>query len=511
MKRLSALLDDGKLFSECRIPVSYDPMIEQLELDSRKIGPRSVFFAINGLHVDGHRYIDEAIAHGAVAVIHEKPLVSYRPDIAYCRAGHVRMALSHMAARLHGDPQTGLSIIGVTGTDGKTTTCEFLWQLLKARGIACALLDTVSIDDGSGRTMSPYRQSTPEPTELYRFLSRCRDNGVTHVVLEATSHGLSNEHARLSGIHFSVAVYTTITSEHLEFHKSKERYIDAKLNLARQLLPGGHVCFPANFPYKAELMQALPEGITTLTYALDDPNLKAVLHARTHEAALASRWGTVSDATGSCSIRFGYGPALFMRNMLGSLLAASAVLGCKPLELAPSVELIKQVEGRFCIIPNNLSILTIVDFAHTADAFEQLFSEVEKLYPASRIVAVFGAAGERDRSKRAPMGAIAAKHCCSIVLTDEDPRNEDPSGINADIKSGIACKAAVAVHEIADRRSALAFALRLCRPGDVLLALGKGHEHTIQYPAGPLAWDEATELKQQLTILEVERQQGGTS
>lgn len=217
MKRVSVLWTKDKVRSECRINGNSDPLVDSVSFFSGHCTAHSVYVSVRGLHVDGHSYIPEAIGNGCPVVIHAEQLGAYDPKVLYIQHPNPRRIASLFANAL-AQPLPA-HIIGVTGTDGKSTTCEFLWQLLNRCGVRCGLLSTVSMDDGSGKVPSPYRQSTPEAPQLYAFLRSCHLNGLDTVVLESTSHGLSEEGARLQDICYSGAIFTTLTSEHLEFHK----------------------------------------------------------------------------------------------------------------------------------------------------------------------------------------------------------------------------------------------------------------------------------------------------
>ena len=491
MKRLSVLWTNDKVRSECRFHGNSDPMVANVSFSSKTCTEGSMFIAVEGLHVDGHSFIPEAIERGAVVVVHANRLARYHGDILYIRHPNPRRVASMFAYALALPlPQ---SIIGVTGTDGKSTTCEFLWKLLNDRGIRCALLSTVSLDDGSGYRSSPYRQSTPEVPELYAFLRTCRENGVSTVVLEATSHGLSDTGARLADISFAGAIYTSPTSEHLEFHKSLEQYIEAKMNLARQVASGGWIVLPKTFPYRRWVSSASPSEVREYLHALDEDHDGTALSAATLDSSLESRSITVSTPTDDpVTVHIPYGPACFSENALGAMLAAHLVTGQPLANIAAAAQTFGRVPGRYEIVRTQDPCTILIDFAHTADAFERLFGHVRSSHPEGRLVAVFGAAGERDSSKRLPMGKAAGRWCDVVFLTDEDPRKESPSQILNELQIGIESEqTSTRIIRIHDRTCAIKSALDLCdRPEDVLLLLGKGHESSIQYAEGPRPWNE---------------------
>lgn len=506
MKRVSALLTNDKVKSACTFQGTTDPFVDSVSFDSGTCRPDSVFVAIEGVHVDGHNFIDEALANGACVIIHSKELASYNKDTLYIRHHRPRRIASLICASLFDHVEQRLPIIGVTGTDGKTTTCDYLWQLLRSIGKKCALLSTVAMDDGQGRTASPYRQSTPEVTEIYPFLQRCYANKVDVVVLEATSHGLSDEGARLVDIPFSGAVYTTLTSEHLEFHHTKEAYIEAKLNLARAVAPNGWVVVPALFPYTDRIDRVVDRSVAVRTYSLDLPQVNADLVATTMHAAFDERTVTMHYGTQQWNGMFPFGCDFLAQNALGALLAASLFSLMPPAAISYALARLVSVPGRWELVPSALPFTIIIDFAHTADAFLRLFQQVRLFRPTGRLVALFGAAGERDHTKRAAMGRQAAQWCDAVFLADEDPRGELSDAIFDEIEEGIRKERSIPVFRIADRKKAIDSALRYCASSDTLLLLGKGHERSIQYAAASLPWQERQVTEQLINILLAEQE-----
>lgn len=496
-----------------------------LTYDSRTCQQDCAYFAFRGIHADGSLYIEEAIRNGAKLIVcSEEPQIIH-PEIHYLITDHPRRMFARFAAAWYDYPAKDMQLIGVTGTDGKSSTCDFLWQLLNACGIHAGLLGTVAMDDGSYHGQSPYRQSTPEAFKIQGFLARCKENGLRTVILETTSHALSNEYDRLAELSYHCAIYTSISSEHLEFHKTIEAYVDAKLNLARRMTSDALLVYPADNKYgklirktghqaKQVMTCAVVSVAATQSLMQDSPQDTTVNHQRADLLATITNSnlsGCTFHLSGPAwhgpkdqSYTFPLGPAFFLKNALEALLAAGFITGIALEELVPRLQDIKPVPGRFNIIPNTLGFQIIVDFAHTADAFYNLMSQVRRLAPTSRIVAVFGAAGERDSSKRAPMGKEAARWCDSLYITDEDPRNEAPMAILQEIASGIPQELAHRrdIHLIPDRAEAIAQALRDARDGDVVLFLGKGHEQSIEYEQGrKIPWNETQMIEREITRL----------
>lgn len=489
MKRLSVLWAKGKVRSECRIHGNADPIIEKVTFSSQSCTPNSVFIAFTGIHIDAHTFIDQAIGHGAAVIVHEKELASYDSTVVYIQHPNPRRIAS-LFCRVLADPLPE-HIIGVTGTDGKSSTCEFLYHFMNEAHIKCGLLSTISMDDGTGKVPSPYRQSTPEVPLLYDFLSRCKANGIRIVILEATSHGLSEQAARLVDIPFAGAIFTPITSEHLEFHGTMEAYVDAKMNLARQVGSSGHIVIPADFSYRKQLKQNVKEDVTIHSYAGKSYQNPTDLRYESLAVAIDERKvHAIHPKAESLTCTIPFGQECYTQNAMGAYLylIESGLWETpgysRPLRLPA-------IPGRFEIVQSALPFTIVVDFAHTANAFELLFTHVRNHAPQARIIALFGAAGERDKSKRFPMGSVAGKYCNAVFLTDEDPRGEDSSTILDDLEMGIrSVNASLSVLRIHDRQKAIQKALEFCKPGDVLLLLAKSHEKSIAYKDHSIDWDE---------------------
>ncbi len=463
---------------------------------SQKCTPESVFFAFQGMRTDGRLYIHHAIENGAVCIIGEKSML--RPQlpssVRYYSVEHPHTAFALMCAAFYDHPQNQLKIIGVSGTDGKSTTSDYLYQILCRQGIKSGLLTTVSMDDGSKKKDSPFRQSTPEADELQAFLFRCTQNGVTHVVLECTSHGLSKTFDRLAGIDFSAAIITKVTSEHLEFHHSIEEYTNAKVNLVRALQDDGIFITSTDNPKISAFTDALKTNQRAIILGSDIPMriefmgyqgvVVQILGKRIHTPLLLPSLAT---------------------NALLAVFTASAILNIPAQTILPSIEQIEPVKGRMQLIENSLGFRAIIDFAHTVDAYEGLFFFAKRTSEGGDIIAVFGSAGERDTTKRSLMGKIASRYCATIILTEEDPRYEGNQAIFSDLRF-LMHNSACTILEIENRREAIRKAVSLAQNGDTLLFLGKGHEKTIERESQKIPWDEITEVRNALRAEEAIRQ-----
>jgi UDP-N-acetylmuramoyl-L-alanyl-D-glutamate--2,6-diaminopimelate ligase len=447
-----------------------DRSITQLDYDSRSCVAGSLFFAFPGLHSQGADHAQDAMAHGAVAVVADHPLACI-PTVV---SGEVHKTYALMCAAFFDHPEKHLSLIGVTGTDGKSTTCDDVKQLLEAKGIRCGILGTVYMDDGSGKKDSPYRQSTPEAWYLYQFLSRCVQNGCSVVALECTSHALSDQTARLQGIRYAMAIVTNVTSEHLEFHKTIASYVDAKCNLVRRLVPGGTFVSTTDNGHLSEFLAVLPCGCDAV-----------ILH-RDVDIKIDGGDGAIYQGTRYPIASTGL-PVLCSNALLAAV--ACGRYTHTPIEqILPLLSRLTPVEGRMEVIPNRLGLRIIIDFAHTADAYHQVMGFLSQSKGEGRMLALFGAAGERDTSKRAPMGREASTYCDALFLTDEDPRMEASAAIDEDIERGMVRP--IPVYRIDDRREAIRAMFSYAERGDTLLFLGKGHEHSLEKKGVKYPWNE---------------------
>lgn len=461
---------------------------------SRSCIPNSIFVAMKGLKTDGSRYIAEAIQKGAVCILVDHPVSknAYGNTKVYV-VEKPHSVFARLCSALYGYPADSLVMIGVSGTDGKSTSCDYIHQLLGMQGIKAGLLTTVSMDDGSGKEDSPFRQSTPEADQIQDFLSRCKENGTTHVVLECTSHALSSQFDRLHGITFDVAIVTKVTSEHLEFHKSLEEYTQAKANLVRALKEGGWFISSVENTRLMTFLDAVKPGRNALVLGRDVPyRIDAQGYHGTTVEVLDLRIET---------------PLLLPSLATNALLAAYAVsllLGLKPESTLKQLGRLLPVKGRMQLVDNPFGLRIIIDFAHTADAYEGIFCFAKRTSEGGDIIAVFGCAGERDTSKRAPMGRIANCFSSTIILTEEDPRKEGNRAIFHDLRfhmNNPNCK----VMEIEDRKQAIRTAISMGNCGDTILLLGKGHEKTIERANEKIPWDEQAEAL--LALQEEEKRQ----
>jgi len=471
-----------------------NPEIEELAYDSREVKPGTLFFALPGLHSDGHTFIPRALEAGAAAVVHSSPVANPDPKVTHIRVANSRTAMSPVAAAFHGHPSRELKVIGVTGTDGKSTTVFFIHQLLTLSGLKAGFLSTVNFNLGEETQKNYLRQSTPEAAEIHRLLRQMVDNGCTHAVVEATSHGLSPLNNRLGDVAFDAAVMTNISHEHLEFHKTLERYVDDKANLFRFTSPRGGTVVNADDPQSKVFRKASRCPVVSYSLKQGGGDLwaeKITPRGFSQEITLG---GLGEDQTVTLNQ-----PGRFnAENLMAALLGTSQLTGAPIISFLPLVSQLRATKGRMVPVEMGQPFTLLVDYAHTPGSFEKLFPILRE-QTQGRLVAVFGSAGERDVEKRPIQGEIASRYSDILILADEDPRQEDAEAITAQIAAGCSGKIqGETLFIIHNRSDAILHACSLARKGDTVVLLGKGHEGSIIYADGPREWDEETEARRAL-------------
>ena len=470
--------------------------------DSRAVTPGALFVAIAGLHADGHLFVDAAARAGAAAAIVERPV----PDAALPQLVLARpaAALADAAAWWFGDPSHRLGIVGITGTDGKTTTSFLAAAALEAAGLSSGLVGTVATQIGAVREANAEHMTTPGAPLLQRALRAMADAGNTVAVVETTSHGLAAD--RVRGIAYDVAILTNLTHEHLEFHGTWENYRDAKLSLFERLAVG-----PAN-PRKE--LEGRPWPKAAIVNA-DDPSAGAFIGVAQEAGARVVTYGTDASADVRATrieedarrLRVAFeaptGPAAVDLRLAGrfnahnalAVVALGEVLELDPAAIRDGLASLTGVPGRMERLDAGQPFGIVIDYAHSPASLEKVLGLLAPLAAArgAGVIAVFGSAGERDTDKRPMMGRIAAAAARLVVVTDEDPRGEDREAILEDIARGAEDGGKRRDRDlflIADRPAAIEAAFERARPGDIVLLAGKGHEQSIIGPSGPVAYDE---------------------
>jgi UDP-N-acetylmuramoyl-L-alanyl-D-glutamate--2,6-diaminopimelate ligase len=457
------------------------PPVEVVALayDNRAVEPGTLFFCVPGFTRDGHEFAADAAARGAVALVVERPVEGV--DLPQVRVDDVRAAMAPAAARLFGDPTAALQVVGVTGTNGKTTTAYLLRALLEAAGHRTGLLGTVTSVIG-GRE-EPTIRTTPEGIDLQRTFRAMLDAGDTHCAMEVSSHALDLH--RADAIHWAVAMFTNLTQDHLDFHEDMEAYFLAKRRLFEQA--EGELIVNVDDPYGVRLAADFPRATTI---AIDAP---AVRRAPPVRVGLTGSEFTVDGVRMRAPL-----PGRF--NVLNALGAVAAVraLGVDDATIAAALPNAGRVPGRFEPVDEGQGFAVLVDYAHPPDSLDNVLAAARSLAPArgSRVIVGFGAGGDRDRGKRPQMGAIAARLADVVVVTSDNPRSEDPEAIIAEILGGIERDD---VEAIPDRRAAIERAIGLAADGDVVVIAGKGHEQGQEFADGvKVPFDDATVAREAL-------------
>ncbi len=463
--------------------------------DSRYLEKGGVFVARKGLTVDGHDYIDVAIEQGAAAIIGEYTIDI---DVPYVQLKNAQLSLGYLAAAYYGFPSRDLTVIGVTGTNGKTTTTHMLHSILKeATDGKAGFISTIGADFGDSSADTGLHVTTPTAPEIQHYLAQMRDAGLTHVVLEMTSHGL--EQGRLSGVDIDLALVTNVTHEHLDFHGSFEAYRAAKGIMFEMLSQSER---KADTP-KIAVLNADDESFQHYSKIQSDKTVSYGIQNKSDFQAIDIEYAP--DASHFYIGRRKYSLKLVGEFNLYNALAAIATASSAGIEnkfIKRGLKKVKSVSGRMERIDEGQDFVAIVDFAHTPDALEKaLQAGRTMLSPENKLITVFGSAGLRDVQKRFLMAEAAAKFADMTILTAEDPRTESLDSILHMMAEG--CRAAGGVEEedfirIADRGRAIYEACQMAKPGDLVMVCGKGHEQsmcfgTIEYP-----WDDRDALRSAL-------------
>jgi len=480
----------------------HDPEITALIYDSRKVVPGTLFFALSGLHTDGASYIHQAIENGARAIIHAAPIGNPDPSIVYIKVKDPRFVMSVLAATFYDHPSRDIAVIGVTGTEGKSTTVSLIFQLLRLLGKKTGFFSTVNYCIDDEVLANPEHQTTPEATTVHEKLAQMRDNRVEYAVLESSSHGLSPLTNRLGDVAFDVGVLTNVTHEHLEFHGTHEQYKNDKANLFRFLdtvehVKNGRIIPSFGVVNEEDSASVYFRAVTT------KPVFGFSTWASTRKGVSASFIKT--DALGSdfiisCSgkdypARINIPGAFNVYNVLAAVITVCRILEKTIEEILPLLPQLEPLIGRMTIVDEGQPYEVLVDYAHTPTSFQTVFPPLRKRI-TGKIISVFGSGGERDTLKRPEQGRIAADYSDIVILTDEDPRNEDSHAILDMIAAGCLGKTqGEDLLLIPNRPKAIRTALSLAKPGDLVLLLGKGHENSIIYRDHTDPYDEISEVR----------------
>lgn len=459
-------------------------LMKGIEFDSRKVKPGYTFVAIRGLKYDGHDFIDEAVKNGATEIIGENPSTRYtRSGLNYIQVSDSRQKLGELASRFYGNPSTKLKVIGVTGTDGKTTTASLIYWLLKNSNKKVGLVSTVSAIIGEKVMDTGLHVTSPDPVSLQKFLSRMVDGGCEYAVVEVTSHGIDQK--RIAGTEFDTAVLTKITNEHLDYHKTFAKYRDTKLSLLKR---AKNVIINKDDLSYFYLLSNLSKSQKIISYSIKGKS--DVYASEIHD----TRDGISFYLNIKGNVDYIQTPIEGVYNV-SNLLAAFATIenyGISFRQAIKSLQYFKLPTGRMEKVEKDADFEVIIDFAHTSDALNSILSSLRKK-TSKRLICVFGCAGERDRKKRFEMGKISASIADVSVFTSEDPRSENLFAILARMAKGaksVGVKEGKEFVRIPERGEAIAYALSIARKGDLVVITGKGHEKTMACKGYEHSWSD---------------------
>ena len=548
--------------------------ISNLVFDSRDVSENSLFFALPGTHTDGNNFIAKAIENGANAVVYQgefsseqqqeiaKAIIKRTIDNAVSqertkfapaliKVEDSRVAMAPLSACFYDNPSERLIVIGVTGTEGKSSTVSFIWQLLRACGEKAGFISTVEYSFGDDAMPNPQHQTTPEAPIIQHHLNQMLENGCKYAVIETSSHGLSAKLNRCGNILFDCGVFMNVTLEHLEFHKNFETYRSDKANLFRALDKHNHIKKIAgtetsinsigivnledeSAKYFIDSTKHKVYGFTTEgkagkaaaevgANAVPLPEIPKNLRFMTAKNIASATYGLTFDVDADgenslypqnfdpvlprtnshFSVKASLPGAFNAYNLMASIIAVSSVTGISFEEIAQKIPQLSPIKGRMTVIDEGQDFEVIVDYAHTPSSFETIFPPLKKRC-SGRIFALFGSGGERDLTKRPLQGQIAAKFCDIIILTDEDPRGEDSVELLKMIADGAITEGKIMDENLfitPDRPKAIRQAFSMAKKGDIVLLLGKSHENSIIYKDYVMPYDEISEAKKALQEL----------
>jgi UDP-N-acetylmuramoyl-L-alanyl-D-glutamate--2,6-diaminopimelate ligase len=487
--------------------VGCDVDVFGIATNSQQVEPGDLFVAVSGVHVDGHRFIADAVSNGAVAVVGELPPQALGDvpwgAFTYIRVADAREALGWLCAAWHDFPSRKMTLVGVTGTDGKTTTVNLVYTILRAAGLNAGMISTVNARIGAEEIDTGLHTTTPDAPDVQRYLAQMVDAGATHAVLEVTSHGLAQK--RVAGVDFDVAVITNITHEHLDAHGSLEAYQKAKASL-----------------FEGVACSFRKPDVPKVTVLNRDDDSFRYLGPITADRQIAYGVGGEVSAR---DVRFAPDATRFILVLPGgdvavetalvggfnvsNILAAASVgvaLGVSPDAIITGIAAVQGVPGRMERIDAGQDFLAIVDFAHTPNALEQALTTAQTMtrkaaQEGGRVIVVFGSAGLRDREKRAMMGHVAGRLADVVIVTAEDPRTESLEEIMAESAAAAEAEGkreGVDLWRVPDRGEAILKACQIAQMGDVVIACGKGHEQSMCFDTTEYPWDDREAMRRAL-------------
>jgi UDP-N-acetylmuramoyl-L-alanyl-D-glutamate--2,6-diaminopimelate ligase len=437
--------------------------VSDIQIDSRKVTPGAVFVAIKGVQVDGHQFISTAIELGAKVIVCEQLPTVIVEGVSYLVVANAQEAVAIMAHQFYNMPSTKVKLVGVTGTNGKTTVATLLFKLFTELGYHCGLISTVQ--NQIGNTIIPSTHTTPDAIQLNALLQRMVEAGCTHVFMECSSHAI-HQH-RITGLQFVGGAFTNITHDHLDYHQTFEAYLEAKKAFFDHLPSTAFAL--SNLDDKNGANMLMGTKAKKLTYALHAP---ANYKGKILENQLTGLVMLVNDIEVHCRLIGTFNAYNFL-----AVYGIAIQLGESSEKVLISLSALTGAEGRFDYIISNENIIGIVDYAHTPDALENVLTTIAKLRKGDeQVITVVGCGGDRDKTKRPIMAQVACDLSTKVFLTSDNPRSENPEEILNDMEQGLTSAAKRKYIKIVDRREAIKAAISFANPGDIILIAGKGHE-----------------------------------
>ena len=441
-----------------------DVDVVDITFDSRKVSQGTLFFAVKGTQVDGHDYIDNAIEKGASVIVCEKLPRKKADNVTYVKVDNSAYVLGVGASNFFGNPSEKLKLVGVTGTNGKTTIATLLYRLFTEAGYPCGLLST--IENIVNRDVVPSTHTTPDPIELNTLLQQMVEKGCEYAFMEVSSHSVAQD--RIAGLRFAGGIFTNLTHDHLDYHKTMANYRNAKKKFFDDLPQNAFALTNLDDKNGAYMLQNTKAR--KLSYALKhDADFKGVVMESHFEGMLLKVNGTemFTQLVGG-----------FNASNILAIYGAATALGFNRDELLVEISKLRGANGRFDMVHSEKGIVGIVDYAHTPDALENVLVTINDVRcHKEMLITVVGCGGNRDTTKRPEMAAVAVKLSDRVILTSDNPRNEDPDEIIRQMKAGVPQEDQGKVLSITNRREAIRTAVALAKKGDIILLAGKGHEN----------------------------------
>jgi UDP-N-acetylmuramoyl-L-alanyl-D-glutamate--2,6-diaminopimelate ligase len=457
----------------------------QICFDSRKCSFGDVFFAIKGTKTDGHEFIDQVVQQGVVAVICEKMPKEQHIGVTYVKVENAAYSLAIAAANFYNNPSQNLKLVGVTGTNGKTTIASLLYELFTGLGFACGLFST--IENKINGTTLPATHTTPDPLQINALLSKMVDQGCQYAFMEVSSHAVAQ--FRIAGLKFAGGIFTNLTHDHLDYHRTFQAYRDAKKGFF-DWLPSTAFAL-VNTDDKNGYFMVQNTRAAIYTYALTKA---ADYRAKILENSFEGLLLLVDGAELSTHL-----VGKFNAYNLLAIYASSLLLGMEKAEVLTGISKLHSATGRFDLIYHVSGITGIVDYAHTPDALDNVLKTINAIRTHNEmLITVVGAGGDRDKTKRPEMARLAAAASNKLILTSDNPRTEDPEAIIQDMRHGISAEHFNRVLAVSNRREAIRTAVALAQKGDIILLAGKGHETYQEISGVKHPFDDKKELSEAL-------------